>query len=43
VGEVEASYPTPMSMLREMMADGHGFATAVLDAQSRLLSAGGRR
>jgi hypothetical protein len=32
-----------MSMLREMMADGHGFATAVLDAQSRLLSAGGRR
>jgi GNAT superfamily N-acetyltransferase len=43
VGEVEASFPTPMSMLREMMADGHGFATAVLDAQSRLLSAGGRR
>ena len=43
VGEVEASFPTPMSMLRELMADGHGFATAVLDAQSRLLSAGGRR
>jgi GNAT superfamily N-acetyltransferase len=43
VGEVEASFPTPMSMLREMMADGHGFATAVLDAQSRLLSVGGRR
>jgi GNAT superfamily N-acetyltransferase len=40
VGEVEASSPTPMSMLREMMADGHGFATAVLDAQSRLLSVG---
>jgi GNAT superfamily N-acetyltransferase len=37
VGEVETPYPTPMSMLREAMADGHGFATAVLDAQSRLL------
>jgi GNAT superfamily N-acetyltransferase len=37
VGEVEAPFPTPLSMLREAMADGHGFATAVLDAQSRLL------
>src|SRR5499427_2460422 len=37
VGEVEAPFPTPMSMLREFVADGHGFATAVLDAQSRLL------
>jgi GNAT superfamily N-acetyltransferase len=37
VGEVETPFPTPMSMLREMFADGHGFATAVLDAQSRLL------
>jgi GNAT superfamily N-acetyltransferase len=37
VGEVEAPYPTPLSVLREAMADGHGFATAVLDAQSRLL------
>ena len=37
VGEVEAPHPTPMSMLREWFADGHGFATAALDAQSRLL------
>ncbi len=37
VGEVEAPYPTPLSVLREAFADGHGFATAVLDAQSRLL------
>lgn len=37
VGAVEAPYPTPMSVLREAMADSHGFATAVLDAQSRLL------
>ena len=37
VGEVETPYPTPMSMLREFVADSHGFATAVLDAQSRML------
>jgi hypothetical protein len=43
IGEVEAPFPTPMSMLRELITDGHGFATAVLDAQSRLLSASGRR
>jgi GNAT superfamily N-acetyltransferase len=40
VGEVEAPFPTPLSMLREAFADGHGFATAVLDAQSRLLRGG---
>jgi GNAT superfamily N-acetyltransferase len=37
IGEVEASYPTPMSLMREMIADGAGVATAMLDAQSRLL------
>src|SRR5262245_48699689 len=37
VGEVEASRPTALSVLREFIADGHGFATAVLDVQSRLL------
>jgi len=37
VGEVDAPYPTPVSWLREMFADGHGFATAVLDAQARFL------
>jgi len=37
VGEVEAPYPTPLSVLREMIADGTGLATALLDAQSRLL------
>jgi GNAT superfamily N-acetyltransferase len=36
IGEVETPYPTPLSMLREVVADSHGFATAVLDAQSRL-------
>jgi GNAT superfamily N-acetyltransferase len=46
VGEVEAARPTPMSVLREFISDGYGFATAVLDVQSRLLAtsaATGRR
>ena len=37
VGEVTAPRPTPLSVLREFVVDGHGFATAVLDVQSRLL------
>jgi GNAT superfamily N-acetyltransferase len=39
VGEVESSRPTPLSVMRELMADGHGFATAILDLQSRMLRA----
>jgi GNAT superfamily N-acetyltransferase len=37
VGEVEAPHATPLSLFREFVADGHGFATAVLDAQARML------
>jgi GNAT superfamily N-acetyltransferase len=37
VGEVEASRPTPLSLMREFMADSHGITTAMLDLQSRLL------
>src|SRR3954463_12863349 len=37
VGEVEAAHPTPMSVWREVVADSHGFATAMLDVQSRML------
>lgn len=37
VGEVEAAHPTPLSVLREVMADAHGFATAMLDVQTRML------
>jgi GNAT superfamily N-acetyltransferase len=40
VGEVAAARPTPLSVLREYVADSHGFATAVLDVQSRLLRPG---
>jgi GNAT superfamily N-acetyltransferase len=37
VGEVEAPHPTPMSVLRELVADTHGFATAMLDVQAKML------
>jgi GNAT superfamily N-acetyltransferase len=37
VGEVTAPRPTPLSVFREVLADGHGFATAICDVQSRLL------
>ena len=30
VGEVAAARPTPLSVLRELVTDGHGFATAVV-------------
>jgi len=40
VGEVIAPHPTPVSMMREFFADGHAFATAALNAQSRLLRQG---
>jgi GNAT superfamily N-acetyltransferase len=39
VGEVESSRPTPLSLMREILADSHGFATAMLDLQSRMLRA----
>ena len=38
IGEVAAPRPTPVSVLRELIADGHGFATAIFDVQSRLLA-----
>jgi GNAT superfamily N-acetyltransferase len=37
VGEVTTPRPTPLSLMREIIADGHGFATAMFDVQSRLL------
>ncbi|TMJ48409.1 MAG: hypothetical protein E6G84_11875 [Alphaproteobacteria bacterium] len=37
IGEVEAPHPTPMSLMRELVADSTGLATAMLDVQSRLL------
>jgi GNAT superfamily N-acetyltransferase len=37
VGEVATPRPTPLSVMREILADGHGFATALFDVQARLL------
>src|SRR5262245_4830747 len=37
VGEVVTPRPTPLSVMREFVADSHGFATAILDVQSRML------
>lgn len=37
IGEVDAPYPTPLSVMKEMMIDGAAFARAVLDLHKRLL------
>lgn len=37
VGELENPVPTPLSLVRELVADSHGMATTILDLQSRLL------
>jgi GNAT superfamily N-acetyltransferase len=36
VGAVESPRPTPLSVMREIVADSHGFATAMLDVQQRM-------
>jgi GNAT superfamily N-acetyltransferase len=40
VGEVEAAHPTSLSVMRELVVDSTGFATAMLDVQSRLIRPG---
>lgn len=37
IGEVETPYPTPVSVMREVVADSAHFATAMLDVQKKLL------
>lgn len=39
VGAVDPPRSTPLSLLREAMADAHGVAATIFDAQSRLLRA----
>ena len=36
VGEVDPAASTPLSLMREAMADNYGIATAIFDAQSKL-------
>ena len=37
IGKMENSHPTPLSLMQEMAVDGHSFAAAYVDYQSRLL------
>ena len=37
IGTMETPYPTPLSLMRELVADGHSFAAACVDFQSRML------
>jgi GNAT superfamily N-acetyltransferase len=37
IGKVENPHPTPLSVMRELVVDGHSFAAACVDFQSRLL------
>ncbi len=39
VGEVDPPRSTPLSLMREAMADAHGVTASILDAQSRLFGA----
>jgi hypothetical protein len=36
LGMMENANPTPLSLMHEMVADGHSFAAASVDFQSRL-------
>jgi GNAT superfamily N-acetyltransferase len=37
IGKMENPHPTPLSVMRELVVDGHSFAAACVDYQSRLL------
>ena len=37
IGTLENPHPTPLSVMQEMVADGHSFAAAYVDFQSRIL------
>ena len=37
IGKMENPHPTPLSLMQEMAVDGHSFAAAYVDFQSRLL------
>jgi len=37
IGEVDPPRSTPLSLMREVMADSHGIAAAIFEVQSRLL------
>ncbi|EJW13099.1 hypothetical protein A33M_0591 [Rhodovulum sp. PH10] len=37
IGKVENARPTPLSLMQEIVTDGHSFAAACIDYQSRLM------
>jgi GNAT superfamily N-acetyltransferase len=37
IGKLETPRPTPLSLARELLADGHGVASAIFDVQTRML------
>ncbi len=37
IGQLSTPRPTPLSLMREVLADSHGIAAAMLDAQSRMI------
>jgi GNAT superfamily N-acetyltransferase len=41
VGKVENPLPTPLSVIQELVVDGHSFAAAYVDFQSRLMKPAG--
>jgi GNAT superfamily N-acetyltransferase len=41
VGKVQNPRPTPLSLIQEVLTDGHSFAAACIDLQSRLLKPSG--
>jgi GNAT superfamily N-acetyltransferase len=41
IGKMENPHPTPQSVMRELVVDGHSFAAAYVDFQSRLLRPAG--
>jgi GNAT superfamily N-acetyltransferase len=41
IGKMETQYPTPLSVMRELVVEGHSFAAAYVDFQSRLFKPAG--
>ena len=43
IGKLENPHPTPLSVMRELAVDGHSFAAACVDFQSRIFKPAGPR
>ena len=36
IGKIDNALPTPLSVMRELVVDGHSFAAALVDYQARI-------